>query len=363
MSLKDIFKNIGDSMKINLNERNIDVSSSAGFKTIINKMFDLIDEKADKIDLVDIIYPVGSIYISVNNTNPSILFGGTWEKIEDKFLLGSSSNYVLGDTGGSKDAIVVSHTHTQNSHSHGFGTNAAVPKISSSDNWAYTSKGKMTLATGNNYYPYSIENNNGIGEATSTTSDTATNKSTGVDGTGKNMPPYLVVNIWKRINSEGETLFYDDCSGVDIYQKYNVSSNITSLYVEYQGFNTLHSVTVQGTDGTLELKDFTVSPNVDWIMTYDMLHTNMWTSGGLGINESLDIFSISGDGNGVHCDMRTSTDVWNSIKIIKNGSTYSVYVNDVFKGTTINTNTGTLKFNIRGDRDNYVYYLKNIKIV
>lgn len=37
-------------------------------------------------------YPVGSIYISVNATNPSELFGGTWEQIRGRFLVGTGSN-------------------------------------------------------------------------------------------------------------------------------------------------------------------------------------------------------------------------------------------------------------------------------
>ncbi len=36
-------------------------------------------------DVVDLIYPVGSIYMSVNNVNPEMLFGGEWEQIKDKF--------------------------------------------------------------------------------------------------------------------------------------------------------------------------------------------------------------------------------------------------------------------------------------
>ena len=49
---------------------------------------------------IDQIYPVGSLYFSVNNTNPGTLFGGTWERIEDKFLLCAGSTYAPGTTGG-----------------------------------------------------------------------------------------------------------------------------------------------------------------------------------------------------------------------------------------------------------------------
>ena len=51
--------------------------------------------------LADCLYPVGSIYMSVNSTSPAELFGGTWEQIKDTFLLGSGS-YTLGATGGEK---------------------------------------------------------------------------------------------------------------------------------------------------------------------------------------------------------------------------------------------------------------------
>lgn len=37
-------------------------------------------------DMIDTIYPIGSIYMSVNSVNPASLFGGTWEQIEDTFF-------------------------------------------------------------------------------------------------------------------------------------------------------------------------------------------------------------------------------------------------------------------------------------
>lgn len=50
------------------------------------------------ISLFDLIYPVGAVYISMNNTSPATLFGGSWTKVEGKFLLGASSSYPTGSS-------------------------------------------------------------------------------------------------------------------------------------------------------------------------------------------------------------------------------------------------------------------------
>lgn len=46
------------------------------------------------------LYPVGSIYLSVKDTNPSTFIGGTWERIKDRFLLAAGDSYAAGSTGG-----------------------------------------------------------------------------------------------------------------------------------------------------------------------------------------------------------------------------------------------------------------------
>ena len=51
-------------------------------------------------NIVDLIYPVGSIYITAGNTNPQTIFGGTWEQIKDKFVLAAGDTYAAGATGG-----------------------------------------------------------------------------------------------------------------------------------------------------------------------------------------------------------------------------------------------------------------------
>ena len=44
-----------------------------------------------KADLLQLVYPVGSIYISTNNVSPQTFLGGTWTQIQDRFLLAASS--------------------------------------------------------------------------------------------------------------------------------------------------------------------------------------------------------------------------------------------------------------------------------
>jgi len=57
------------------------------------------------------ILPIGSIYISLTTDNPSTLFGGTWTRIKDTFLLAAGDIYSLNSTGGAS-----THNHTTADH-------------------------------------------------------------------------------------------------------------------------------------------------------------------------------------------------------------------------------------------------------
>ena len=89
-----------------------------------------INADADTLDgLLGLVYPVGSIYMSVNSTSPATLFGGTWEALGDKFLIGAGTNHAAGATGGSETktistANLPSHTHGLNSHKHTIGAHS-----------------------------------------------------------------------------------------------------------------------------------------------------------------------------------------------------------------------------------------------
>lgn len=147
------------------------------------------------------IYPVGSIYMSVNSTNPSTLFGGEWERIKDTFLLACGDTYDGGSTGGSADSVVVSHNHTQVGHTHE-PLNTDFKFLASEVNIAVNSTKRAfpSSSSDGHHFVYTDDNENyGINEYDTTSSVAPTINSKGESGTGKNMPPYLAVFVWVRI--------------------------------------------------------------------------------------------------------------------------------------------------------------------
>lgn len=144
---------------------------------------------------IDAIYPVGSIYMSVTeNADPETLFPGTyWERIAGKFLLASSEGlYAVGATGGEASVILTasqmpSHTHggsieSGGEHSHSFSGNQ-------SGGSSQTAEGKGASDSHYTFYTStdgSHSHSLSISEA-------------GGGGSHNNMPPYLVVHMWKRI--------------------------------------------------------------------------------------------------------------------------------------------------------------------
>ena len=96
-----------------------------------NQLFYNDKEVILKENFLNLVYPVGSIYWSSNNTNPATFFGGTWTQIKDKFILTAGDYYSNGATGGAATVTLTvsnmpSHSHsftpsgTVGSHSHSF---------------------------------------------------------------------------------------------------------------------------------------------------------------------------------------------------------------------------------------------------
>ena len=136
--------------------------------------------------ILDNVYPVGSIYMSVNSTNPKNLFGGTWEQIQGKFLFGMNSSYPAGSTGGE-----ITHKLTWNEmpgHYH--------------EGLYYSyqdTKNLITLNDGSASYRIPWGSSDYAGDYGAGTGEKEL--ITGSAGSGvahNNMPPYLSVYIWKR---------------------------------------------------------------------------------------------------------------------------------------------------------------------
>lgn len=145
-----------------------------------------------KQDLLEMVYPVGSIYMSAENNNPSSFLGGTWEALYDRMLVGAGSLYSAGDTGGSADAVVVEHTHTGTIASSGahYHTSAMMSSTTTSTSGAMILSYSAYGSTRSIRIPYS--GNDGAHKHAFTTD------ATGSTAEGANMPPYLGVYMWKR---------------------------------------------------------------------------------------------------------------------------------------------------------------------
>lgn len=134
------------------------------------------------------LYPVGSIYINAtSSTNPNTLFGfGTWVAFgAGRVMVGLDAGNAAFDTaeetGGSADAIVVSHTHTATVTDPGH--------LHSINNTTTLGGGLMGSGSG----PSGSTNTN-----SATTGITVSNSTTGSSGTNANLQPYIVVYMWKR---------------------------------------------------------------------------------------------------------------------------------------------------------------------
>ena len=186
---------------------------------------------------IDQIYPVGSIYMSVNNIDPGTLFGGTWEAIENTFLVAQGTNFTAGTSGGA-----LNHSHTTNTGTSGGPSNntSSGPSTNTSGSTALTVAQMPShnhempvwmwaVSTGFNTGTYNISGSgnrtgNAIPYNDNRTSQPQYTSSTG-SGSGhthtlsshthslqshthsqvsvgtssvSNLPPYLAVYMWKR---------------------------------------------------------------------------------------------------------------------------------------------------------------------
>jgi hypothetical protein len=157
----------------------------------------LENTKVNSSDLINLIYPVGSIYMSVNYVSPSSFLGGTWEQIQDRFLLSSGSTYAAGSTGGeASHTLTVAETPAHSHRPENYNTRDYVFQVVRSLGSAST--GRFKVASGTSYYTTCA--NPSAADYVDMDDITTSTYTTSV-GSGKshnNMPPYLTVYMWKR---------------------------------------------------------------------------------------------------------------------------------------------------------------------
>lgn len=195
---KDAFTKTEDKLNLEVNNASVDciTSNNNNFSldsegNLVVKTLTVGEETQGGGVSLDKVYPVGSIYMSVSNANPSTLFGGTWEQLKDRFLLGAGDSYGNGATGGEASHTLTinempSHTHTQNPHGH-----------------SARAKGFNGTSNANGYYMLRRNrNDDGYDDVSANAAipATATNQNTGGSASHNNMPPYLVVYMWKRVS-------------------------------------------------------------------------------------------------------------------------------------------------------------------
>ena len=127
-------------------------------------------------DLLSKTYPVGALYLSASETSPASLFGGTWERLKDRFLLAAGDSYTAGSTGGEANHTLTvdeipSHLHTGSSN---FLDGATM-------GGSQSNRGVFCIGGGWDISRYDLTG------------------STGGSQPHNNMPPYLAVYMWERV--------------------------------------------------------------------------------------------------------------------------------------------------------------------
>lgn len=171
------------------------------------------------VNLLDFVYPIGSIYMSVNNISPTTLFGGTWEQISGKFLLACDSSHVAGSSGGADSVVSEAIALTTNqipAHTHDKGTFSIPGSIRCFSEYNKGNSSFDNQVTGAFYFRTGTDTEwgsstnlaSGSNDAVRVVNFEANRSWTGNSGstggsathahTVSTMPPYLSVYMWQR---------------------------------------------------------------------------------------------------------------------------------------------------------------------
>ena len=205
---KDVFSVDGDDINMEANHLtincissnedafNLDSEGNLTVKTITAQV-GITAPNTQAAEIANIIYPVGSIYISVNAANPSTMFGGTWAPFATgKTIFGIDTTNSLFNSG--EKSAIPTHSHASAAHAHGYGTLHAAIHMAGTNGIRY-----RTFAS--TFSANERKADTGTGYATATTPaegvavyGSTANITPGATGATSAIPPYITCYIWKR---------------------------------------------------------------------------------------------------------------------------------------------------------------------
>ena len=177
-----------------------------------------IDASVDTTQqILNMIYPVGSIYMSVNNVSPATFIGGTWTALTDRVLIGAGSSYSVNATGGATSHTHTSAAHTHTTAGHTLTVNEMPSHVHPGLYWYNPGDMSYVITLNNGTYGYHLSWNGAGGSTTAGGGRNEVGIHTGYQGGGashshgntgsttpgntgssSNLPPYLAVYMWKR---------------------------------------------------------------------------------------------------------------------------------------------------------------------
>ncbi len=203
-------------------------------------------EYLQKLGVLDAIYPVGSIYMSVHDVSPALLFGGTWERIEDRFLLAAGSSHDAGEEGGAESVTISidAHKHT----------------IDTYDNVKFVS-GAVTSGSYDIPITGTTKNAGGTSETIST------------------MPPYVTVYVWQRVEDVDYVSFLDSAGDTvtDANSNEVMVASVNGTGIAYQSKHTGEEIDA-GIDAAnkalKEIQNISLTPGADGKSAYELALEN-----------------------------------------------------------------------------------------
>lgn len=153
-------------------------------KAEVDKLLEDCKEAAKRAALLAA-NPVGKLWTSDDPTSPASIVGGTWERIEGKFIMGASDTYPAGATGGEESVKLTRKNIPVLSSRNGVAAVNTVGNAVHIPQWGWI------------YAATQVTNSDGYNSYTAQWTDVGTDD---VDMQNvNNMPPYIAVYIWRRV--------------------------------------------------------------------------------------------------------------------------------------------------------------------